>query len=150
MHATAKRHLEAINRGFVTRSTVIGLRKAFNAYERNRLGWSIGATAPLWSRPDLDAVAEAIEQAQPPVAKDDPLHAGGLAVLRNPKYEKRWTPAQRQIIGDLDRFELVRMDYFDHVHTVPVFRAVASWGGSFLFRNIPWQSGGNGPEIVEE
>lgn len=32
---------------------------------------------------------------------------------------------------------------------VPVYRVMGA-SGNFLFRNIPWQSGGNGPEIVRK
>jgi len=40
-------------------------------------------------------------------------------------------------------------------HVVPVYRAVSSSGGSFAFRNIPWQSAGSlgeedGPRVVSE
>lgn len=35
------------------------------------------------------------------------------------------------------------------VHCVPVYQLYGAGMQSFTFRNIPWQSGGNGPEIME-
>lgn len=60
-------------------------------------------------------------------------------LLRSPRYRKRWNERQRGIIERLDHFKLVRFDLVGG-HAIPVYRAVATTGQSFLFRNVPWQT----------
>lgn len=142
------RHLAAVNAGTVDKTNVIGIRKAINELERNA------------HNPDdiTDALFElecAIRDHPPTVA--GALHESGLKVLRNPRYAKRWTPDQLQIIACADHFELVR---FDRVgmrgrYGMPVYRVVSHDGRSFTFRNIPWQTAyysglEDGPRVVDE
>jgi hypothetical protein len=141
------RHLAAVNAGTVDKTNVIGMRKAINAIERG------DEPAEM-----VDAVfgLECAMHERPPTVSGA-LHESGLKVLRNPRYAKRWTPFQRNVIDHADHFELVR---FDRVgprmsYAVPVYRVVSYDGRGFTFRNIPWQTayfGGldDGPRAVDE
>jgi hypothetical protein len=139
------RHLAAVKAGTVTKTNVIGIRKAINAMERGD-----------FTGPETDAQFE-LEQAiaeSPPLVTGS-LHESGLKVLRNPRYAKRWNDAQRAIINyPLLRFRLVRFDRIGQRQSVPVYRAIGDERmGSFTFRNIPWQSAyylgeEDGPRVV--
>jgi hypothetical protein len=145
-----RRHLAAVQSGTVTKTNVIGIRKAINELERN-----------AWNPPELtDALFDlecAMQERRPRVAGE--LHESGLKVLRNPRYAKRWTDAQRAIINyPLLEFRLVR---FDRVgsrgrYSIPVYQAIGDERmGSFTFRNIPWQTAyylgeEDGPRVVSE
>jgi hypothetical protein len=142
MSPTIKKHLAAIEAGQVTKSNVIGIRKALNAAERARYGYGNGATSPRVDPQgnDTSELLRAIRRHEPEVT--GALHESGLKVLRSPRWRKRWTEREAAIIERLYRFSLVRFDFIgrDGLHAVPVYRAIASTGQSFLFRNIPWQS----------
>lgn len=157
MIKSAEKHLAAIESGKIERGNVIGLRKLINASERKARRWSIGVTAAAVSLDDLDTIESAIARCRPVAVGE--LHEGGLAVLRNPKYKNRLADYAESIAA-IDHFRLVRFDRLgsNGVHSVPVFQVWAKIppkgdaldGGTYLaftFRNIPWQSGGNGPEI---
>ena len=121
-----------------------------------------GTDTGWWS--DLIYTAPMLEMAhkyRPRVA--DELHEGGLKVLRNRRYAKRLEPFAASIAA-LDHFRLVGFEDIsrrgDGTHNVPVYAAWSTIppkgdaldGGTyeaFRFRNVPWQSGGDGPEIVE-
>jgi len=148
MTETAKRHLAAINAGEVNRTNIIGLRKLINASERKAQGWSIGVTASAIDMDSLDAIETAISERLPLVTGE--LVQTGIALLTNKRYAR-----QLSYVGDkvhqVAQFRLARFDRLGRygVHSVPVYRAYDSTGGYlFTFRNIPWQSGGNGPEIL--
>lgn len=141
------RHTAAVNAGIITKTNVIGIRKAVNAMERSD-----------WPAAMIDAqfeLEQAIAERRPTVTGE--LHESGLKVLRNPRYAKRWYKGEAEIIANLDHFELIR---FDRVgmrgrYSVPVYRAVATDGRSFAFRNIPWQTAyyaglDDGPRVVPE
>jgi hypothetical protein len=147
MNKTAQKHLDAIRAGVVERTNVIGLRKLINASERKYQGWGNGRTACAVGIDDLGLIEDALDDARPIVRGE--LHETGLALLRSKRYEKqlRW---QKLAIGRIHQFRLVRFDRLGRyqVHCVPVYRAEDAAGNHlFTFRNIPWQSGGNGPEI---
>lgn len=94
------RHTAAVTAGTVEKTNVIGIRKAINAIERGG-----------FSDKEIDALfklEETIAERRPVVA--GALHESGLKVLRNPRYKNRWTEAQREIIGGLHYFQLVRFD----------------------------------------
>lgn len=64
-------------------------------------------------------------------------------------YRKR-LESVRDIIDHLDSFRLVefeRTGSHGWGGAVPVFRVCAG-KKSFFFRNVPWQAGGNGPEVL--
>lgn len=153
--STFEKHLAAINRGEVTRSNIIGMRKAFNAWDRASRGYSVSRTSPAITTAQADAAFMAMSERQPTVTGE--LHESGLKVLRNPRYRSRWTERQQGIIDRLDHFKLIRFDWIGsrQAHCVPVFKAVDATGQSFAFRNIPWQSAWSlgeedGPRVVSE
>lgn len=138
MSPTFKKHLAAIEAGEVTKTNVIGIRKAINHVERLRAGWSGNRSnvAPH----EADALEVALAQREPRVLGE--LHDSGLKLLRSPRWRKRWNERQAGIIERLDHFSLVRFDRIgaSGIQAIPVYRAVATTGQSFLFRNIPWQT----------
>lgn len=150
----AQRHLAAIAFGAVTKSNVIGIRKAINHVERLRAGWS-GNRSNV-TPAEADAIEAALADREPAIA-DTALHNSGLKLLRSPRWRKRFSEEQLAIINDRHvLFSLVRFDRIGPrgMYAVPVYRA-ASFGGSFLFRNIPWQSASaygeeSGPTIVQD
>lgn len=144
---TFERHLAAINSGSITKTTVIGLRKALNAKARRERGYSVSRSAPNIANLEAAKLFEALASKEPVVTGD--LHASGLKVLQNPRYKKRLANVAN-IVANIKEFRLVTFHETKHVSlgATPVYRAVAPCG-SFLFKNVPWQSGGNGPEIVQ-
>lgn len=149
MNATAERHLKAIAHGAVTRSHVIGIRKALNHVGRLRAGWS-GNRSNV-TPAEADAIEAALERRQPLVIGE--LHDSGLALLRSKRYAKRLAN-YADVIANLKAFHLVRFDELRAGHVVPVYRATAGGENYFYFRNIPWQSAWSlgeesGPTIVQ-
>lgn len=142
---TFARHLAKIKSGVADRTTVIGLRKTFNARARLDAGWSIGGTAPHMSQDEIHQLWDAIEQGRPLVCGE--LRESGLALLKIKRYAKRLAPYQ-EIIDAITCFRLVGYSVIGSagVYPVPIYMAVSPVG-SFVFRNIPWQNGGKGPEI---
>lgn len=154
-------HMAAIESGSICRTNIIGMRKLLNGAFRRANGWSVGATTPKGTLKQADMLLASIRKHQPRVTGD--LHEGGLKVLRNPRYAKRWQPWQAQAIASIDHFRLVDWEDIsrrgDGTHWTPIY---AAWckippkgdaldGGTyeaFTFCNIPWQSGGDGPEIL--
>jgi len=150
---TAQKHLDATRSGTVTRGNVIGLRKLINASERKARGWSIGVTASAVSLDDLWTVEQALGENRPTVTGE--LDASGRKLLASPRYAKRFSEAQRDAIARIDHFRLVRFDRIcaDGTHCVPVYEvwardAMGFLYNAFAFRHVPWQSGGDEPEIV--
>jgi hypothetical protein len=148
MNKTAQKHLAAIQSGTIDRSNVIGLRKLINASERKYAGWSIGVTASAVDLDSLDAIESAIAEHLPRVTGE--LVETGIAQLQNKRYARQLANVAEHL-QDVAQFRLARFDRIGRngVHSVPVYRAYDSTGGYlFTFRNIPWQSGGNGPEVI--
>lgn len=141
---TYARHLKAIGSGEVTKSTVIGLRKIFNAQARKDSGWSVSSVAPKITGDEVSALDNAIATHQPRVTGE--LHNSGVKLLQNRRNRSRFTAEQLKIIAALDHFRLVGFEFYDSLHCVPLYRAFSRDGRKFLFRNVPWQSGGKGPE----
>lgn len=155
--STFAKHLADVKSGEITKSNVIGIRKAMNAYDLKARRYSISRTCPEWTGSQVTGIERALDQHKPRVAGE--LHETGLALLRSPRYRKRLASVA-EIIAGLEHFRLVRFDRLgsNGVHSVPVYqvwckippKGDALDGGTyqaFTFRNIPWQSGGNGPEI---
>lgn len=140
-------HLMAVQAGEVTRTNVIGIRKALNAEARRVAGFSIGCTSPKINGTDLAHIERELERVQPRVLGE--LHDSGKALLEGKRYRKRLEPVA-DIIADLEGFRLVRFDRLGRYdeYAVPVYKAEARDGRSFEFRVIPWQSGGDGPEVL--
>lgn len=142
MNRTAQKHLTAIRAGSVDRSNVIGLRKLINASGRKARGYSVSATACTVDFDDLDLIVSELDKFRPIVRGE--LHETGLKLLQSPRYAKR-LECVRDVIEKITHFRLLRFDEEGQT-LVPVYQACTG-SRSFVFRNIPWQSGGNGPEI---
>lgn len=144
MDKTLKRHLDAIRAGEVTKANVIGIRKAINHVNRLEAGLSGNRCNATWA--DVWLVEAEIAKDPPKVIGT--LHDTGLQLLRSPRYAKRLAPYQ-DLIEWPKRFELLRFERLgDGLHVYPVYRLVGENGGTMTFRNIPWQSGGQGPEVL--
>lgn len=137
MTPTLKKHLVAIQSGLVTKSNIIGIRKAINTEARLCRGYSVSVASPKVTSSDLLEIKKAIGEFQPLV--DDELKASGIRVLQDRRYRKRWNAAQGKVIENIISFRLVDFWDFDKTHCVPIYEARSSWG-SFQFFVIPWQS----------
>lgn len=144
--------MDAIHAHEITKSNVIGIRKAINAAERRSRGWSTRNNPAPMTFEEWDALEAALASERPKVTGE--LHDSGLAVLRNPRYRKRWDDRQKAIIASLSHFWLVGFERIGshNQYATPIYEAWGrnQWGSldSFKFINIPWQSGGDGPEII--
>lgn len=147
MSGAVQTHLDAIHSGFVERSNVLGIRKILNANWRKSRGYSVSRTSAKINSGDVRKLQHDLELAKPIVR--GALHDSGLKLLRSKRYRKRLEP-YADMIAEIVYFRLIRFDAFGQngSHHVPVYRAVTRYGDGFTFRNIPWQSGGDGPEIV--
>jgi hypothetical protein len=142
---TAKRHMRAICSDNVTRSNIIGLRKALNADWRRRRQYSVSVTAPNVCREEIEQLESAVMERMPRVTGE--LDESGRKLLRGRRYAKRLAPVA-DILADLQRFHLIGFGEHQPGHYIPVYRAYDSRGRHFTFRNIAWQSGGDGPELL--
>lgn len=79
------RHMAAIASGNVTKTNVIGLRKAVNHVERLAKGWSGNRCAATPS--EVAAALEALG-AKTPIVRGE-LHASGVRLLTDRRYRKR-------------------------------------------------------------
>jgi len=146
--STFSAHLDAINSGTVTKTNVIGLRKALNAVEREYQGWRTSRTSPKVTGAETEAALEALQECRPIVTGE--LHETGLKQLQNRRYRKQ-LEGVADILPNIARFRLVDFEMFGRRadYAVPVYRAETEDGKSgFRFINIPWQSGGKGPEVL--
>jgi len=139
-------HLADIKARKVTKTNVIGLRKAINANERRVRGYSTGATCPKTTAAEVAELEAALRKFKPRVV--GPLHETGLKLLSSPRYKKRLASVAK-IIAHLESFHLIGFDRIgDHgLNVTPLYEARGA-GKAFTFRNIPWQAGGNGPQLV--
>lgn len=156
----AQRHLKAIAAGVVTKTNVIGIRKALAHVDRLRMGYS-GNRSNV-TREEADAIEQALLESRPTVTGE--LVETGKRLLQSPRYAKRladFAPA----LARIDHFRLIRFDRVQYQRglgtLVPVYAVWAKVPPCigpdpfppgvtyevFVFRNVPWQSGGNGPEI---
>lgn len=135
--STFQKHLASIESGKITRSNIIGIRKAFNAFEKSRR-WGGSWKAPAMTADEYSRAESLIDRFHPTALGE--LHEGGLKVLRNPRYAKRWNEREQRIIAGAARFDLIRFDWLNATHCVPVFRVISRDCESFAFRNVPWQT----------
>lgn len=144
---TTQKHLEAIAAGSVTKTNVIGLRKALNTYARKTGGWSLSTTAPKVTAKELRRALNELAKRKPLVSGE--LHDTGVALLTNRRHRRKLESVQ-PIVENLKAFRLLGFDFIGRqgAYAVPVYQAESTDGKTFTFRNIPWQSGGNGPEIL--
>lgn len=145
---TFDKHIAAITAGVVTKTNVIGLRKALNSDTRRTNGWSTSSTAPAVDANKIEQTMMLLSEKKPLVAGE--LHDTGLKQLRDRRY-RRQLEAVTDIIDNLTAFSLVGFEHYGRRGecAYPVFKASDHKGRSFTFINVPWQSGGKGPEVVE-
>lgn len=136
---TFEKHMRAVQSGRIDRANVIGIRKAFNAYEREAAGYGASRTSPKWTREEVTAMHSAIGQ-WPPYIKGE-LRDSGLKLLQSPRYAKRLAPVAAKIPW-ISAFRLARFDAIDpkELHWIPVYHAFDGGQLLFTFRNIPWQT----------
>ena len=153
MNATLQKHLDAIRAGTITKTNVIGIRKLLNLQARRSGGWSVPAYFDAISAGELAGLERELGDREPRVAGE--LHESGLKVLRNRRYAKRWTEHEQKIIDTISHFRLVEFQRIGRGYAVPVYRAWSADYGSFLFRNVPWQTAWtmddveDGPRVVQ-
>jgi hypothetical protein len=142
-----ERHLAAIKAGEITKTNIIGIRKLLNGANRRANGWTVGRCTPLGTLEQAYALVEAIREYKPKVAGE--LHETGLTLLRNKRYSKRWTHTQQWEIDQCIGFRLVDFESINReCYHIPVYQVMTPVKAGFTFYNIPWQSGGNGPEVI--
>lgn len=129
-----KRHFMAIACGNVTKTNVIGLRKACNHVARLRQGWSGNRCA---ATPDEVAGAMRALEANKPLVRGD-LHASGLKLLTDRRYKKRLEHVADRI-ATLHGFSLVGFHEYAACTFAPVYMACSD-RGYFRFYNVPWQA----------
>lgn len=151
MNPTVQRHVDAVSAFQVSKSNIIGIRKALNHAERLRAGYSGNRSSVTIA--DAERIEELVEHKQPLVVGE--LHETGLKLLRDRRYAGRLEHVA-DIIANLKAFHLVRFDRIGPrgMHVVPVYRATAGGENYFYFRNVPWQSAHymgeeSGPVIVK-
>ena len=139
--STFAKHLAAVESGEVTKSNIIGIRKAMNEFESRSYSRHAGSsTAPQWTLEQINAMERALDRHKPIVTGE--LHETGLTLLRSPRYRKRLASVA-EIIAGLDHFRLVRFDPIgnpSYPKWIPVYQAIARDGRRFTFRNVAWQT----------
>jgi len=143
-----QKHIEAIKSGTVTKTNVIGIRKALNTYERMVHGWSVSRSAPRVTSSETFEVQFQLASVKPLVTGE--LHDSGIKHLQQKRYAKQLAQVA-DIVADIRNFRLVKFVYRGtrNEYSYPVFRCYSNAGYWFDYVNIPWQSGGNGPEILD-
>lgn len=142
--STIQKHIGAIKAGAVTKTNIIGIRKALNTDNRMRRNYSVSSTAPVIGPGQIEELIAAIHEKTPVVQGE--LHDSGVKVLTSPRYRKQLESVSDRIESGIQAFRLV--DYWEERGNVyPVYQ-VQTPRGFFRFFNIPWQSGGRGPELL--
>jgi hypothetical protein len=141
------RHMAAIACGAVTKTNVIGLRKACNHVWRLRQGLPGNRCA---AKPHEVDGALRVLAAHPPIVRGE-LHDSGIKLLTDRRYKKRLESVAGRV-DKMTRFCLVGFHDIERGHYVPVYRAYG-YGWSFDFYNVPWQAAmaygiEGGPHIV--
>lgn len=139
---TFKRHMASLQSGQISRSNIIGLRKAFNADAQRPYQ---GRTSSKINSAHVEAYWQAISDYKPEVTGD--WLESGKAQLASKRYRSRWNPRQAAIIADIATIQLVGIDWIDNRHCTFIYRATGRNGDTLTYINTPWQSGGNGPTV---
>jgi hypothetical protein len=144
-----QRHLADIESGNVTKTNVIGLRKALNHVTRLARGWSGNRCAA--TADEVRAALDALERHKPLVRGD--LHASGVRLLTDKRYRKRLEPVADKVAA-LHGFRLVGYQETADCQHAAIFEAVGT-AGAFRFYSIPWQTAlysdlDGGPHILTE
>ena len=141
-----EKHIAAIKSGAVDKSTIAGLRKAINAMERRDRGWSVGSTATHMTDDEFTEITALLMRQPPRIV--GALHDSGVALLKSKRY-RRQLAGVMHVVDDVKEFRLVGFEYVGRAldHVTPVYRAINSRGNCFDYTNLPWQAGGNGPQV---
>lgn len=147
MNRAFETHLTAVSQGAVTKTNVIGLRKALNLEARLSNGWSVRKTAKPVTEEQFDRFWALLKKHRPVVTGE--LHETGVKQITARRYRKQLS-AYVDVLDDIQVFRLIGFKAIGRrdEHFIPIYEAVNSKGKRMPFVNIPWQSGGKGPEIV--
>lgn len=162
MQKFSKKYLKSaaeINSGEISESFIRGFRKALHAAQRTAQGYSTSCTAPKIAFEELDKLLTLIREKQPRVTVAQ--GEKGAAWLRNlyktPKGRERlnnpFSAHDVKVLENYSHFTLVDFEELNQsrglAFWVPVYRMIAITGESFDYYAVSWQSGGNGPVIVD-
>jgi hypothetical protein len=143
-----QRHIAAIESGNVTKTNVIGLRKAVNHVARLVRGWPGNRSNA--TREEVNAALDAPERCKPIVRGD--LHASGVRLLTDKRYKKRLESVADKIAA-MQGFSLVGFEEVRDCQYMPIYML---WGnaGTFRFYSVPWQTAmhcglESGPQLLE-
>lgn len=147
MSKTFDVHLAAIRSGEITKTNVIGIRKALNADARRGYGYSNGRISPKVTPDEIGKIGDMLRNHQPRVVGE--LHETGLRQLQAKRY-RRQLASVADIVAGITSFHLVGYEMVGNrgLYATPLYEARDAKGRAFRFINTPWQNGGNGPEIV--
>jgi uncharacterized protein YcfJ len=129
-----QRHIAAIESGNVTKTNVIGLRKAVNHVARLAGGWSGNRSNA--TREEVNVALATLERCKPMVRGD--LHASGVRLITDKRYKTRLESVADKIAA-LQGFSLVGFEEVRDCQYVPVYLAYGN-AGTFRFYSVPWQS----------
>lgn len=134
------KHARAIEAGEVTKTNVIGLRKAIGADNRRRNGWSVSHTAPKLRGVELSKTLGRLTVVQPRVTGE--LVESGRKVLTDRRYRKRLAAAGALDIVEsgIAGFRLVDFWTEGDAGPYPVYEAEGCNGRAFSFYHVPWQA----------
>lgn len=134
------KHAKAIEAGEVTRSNVIGLKKAISADNRRRQGWSVSQTAPKLRGVELSKTLGRLTVVQPRVTGE--LVESGRKALADRRYRSRLKKAGALDIVDsgIAGFRLVDFWTEGDAGPYPVYEAQGCNGRAFAFYHVPWQA----------
>lgn len=141
LSATPKRHARAICGDNVTGSNVRGIKKILNHVWRLEKGYSGNRSTA--TPEEAATIRDLIAERQPLVTGD--LVASGIKLLQSRRYAKRLASYP---VAQVDGFRLIGWDEIGNGNHVPIYRALIAGKPAFAFRNVAWQSGGDGPEIM--
>jgi len=126
---TAKRHMRAICSDNVTKTNLIGLRKALN--HGARLDARLSGNRCNVTREETATLLDAVLERQPRVTGE--LDDSGRKLLRSRRYAKRLAPVA-DVIDKLECFRLIGFDWLDSLpkmrwrgDTQPPTAEIRSW-----------------------
>lgn len=139
-------HIAAINSGNITKTNVIGIRKLLNSHWRESHGYSVSMTAPRATEDEIETLLDAIWNIRPVIMGE--LHDSGVVLLTSKRYRRNLEYVQNKIDSGILQFRLWGFADVGRGYHIPTYECVTA-AGTFRFRNIPWQSGGKGPEVIK-
>lgn len=138
-----QKHMAAIERGEIDKTTVIGLKKLVNMDWRRARGYSISSTAPKASPQEVEALQIAMRERAPAVVGE--LHESGVKVLRSDRFRRQLRDVADLVEEGPILFRLVGFADIGRGHFLPIYQ-VETRRGSFRFQHVPWQASFTGAE----